>query len=678
VADPELLIRARVNGRESGIYEKVVVTGARASIAQEPGAKGNPIEPYAIFFKLRTPAGHGEQDGYVRIGDSTGTPLGWIARSHLTDWNTRFVLEPVSASDREFTVEDDSGQPLARQNTKTVPPAGTRRLALITRPPKDDHAEDVSYPVVVYTGRVQDQDQGGSIAQERNQLENLKLEIVFVLESTDFMLLRYDGPESPPLLDSVKELMREIVAAFRKDPRLQGAVRFGIVEYQDTTAKAKFRSRLTCPLVDDMDQFLAGLERLDPVELRDDWTDDVIAGLATAIRDARWSENSSKHVILIGASEAQRYEWGTGPNQYGIHANSYTAKWNRTPSADRSIIGYNSAGLTIPALIAQANPQSGTTVEVARNAKTFHTVLAGRELPKLPQELEALVEKVVQLDDDSLYRVYANLIEKFKDKETARELLNGMFGHHLFKHQRQLARQLHAELAHNNGVEGMRLEVEPTGEAVRKAVEQIKQTLEKSFQTLADVHEGRATASQIQAQQNPITERFYTLVGAAAERFRDDPTLAGFAHVLDDHGRETAQRKVLVSRNELIRLKSTLDAIYEKFQKRTSKEMRQNVSDIVDAMKSAIVGSVTGQEIAADVPLRDVISDLPLRTTALEMTPGQIAVMSSDTFTQWLNKLKSAQLRAKDLIDGKDTTWMVLSPQARNDQFTFLLLNELP
>src|SRR5262249_31770325 len=153
------------------LYEKVAVTSARAAISPTPGGKGNPIEPFAIFFKLRTDEGATEEAGYVRVGTSEGTPLGWIKQTDVTPWNTRFVLEPLQpVPGRTFSVNLGPGQ--GRADLKIVA-EGKRRFALITSEPqkKDD---EMAYPVVVYAGNVQSQGSGGTLRRERNQLEDLK------------------------------------------------------------------------------------------------------------------------------------------------------------------------------------------------------------------------------------------------------------------------------------------------------------------------------------------------------------------------------------------------------------------------------------------------------------------------------------------------------------------------
>jgi hypothetical protein len=667
-ADERLLLRSKVNGRETGLYEKVVVTGARAAISKTPAAQGQPIEPFAIFFKLRTDSGGTEENGFVRIGTSEGNHLGWINRSDVSEWNTRFVLEPLQATpDRAFRVDTEGGGAAVLQD---APPEGKRRFALITRQPQADQGDDTPYPVVVYAGNVQSQGMGGALARERNQLEDLKLEIVFVVESTDFMMIDFGGVR---LMDSVKQLIRDSMALIRQNKELEGAVRFGLVEYQDKTENAKFTSRLTCGLTDKSDKTLSSLDTIDPTKLKDDWPDDVISGLATAVNEAGWSENSSKHIILIGMASCQLYAKGQAPNEYGFDANMVTGRYRKL---NDSLKGYNTTGLSLPQLIARANPEGGTSADKARKAITFHSVLAGKELRKLDPELIKSIDKIVHFDDEQLSKLIDRLKEGGKDSDPV-EIILDIFGYYLVNHQRELARSQYRELSQNNGIDGLFLTVEPNAESIRQVTRTISSTLSAAFTTLAGVRSGRVGTEQLGRESNQITGRFYALVGAATAKFKDEATIPGTARVRDDRGHEVAQRKVLVARNELQRLQSTLDAIHQKFQARVAKVDRQDVSKILDELKEITVATTTGQPLAPGVKLRDVISDLPLRTTALDITAADIAVMPSDAFTQWLNKLETARFRTRDLLDGK-ADWLELSPLAANDKFTFLRLNELP
>ena len=658
-ADERLLIRAEIDGKPSSLFEKVVVTSAKASISKEPTGAGEPIEPFAIFFKLKTDSGQKEQNGYVRVGKSSGEPVGWIKKEDVTEWNTRFILEPTQpVPGKAFSVDLGGGNSAELK----VVPSGKRRFALVTSSSEaKDANDDPKYQVVVYAGSVQTVGTGGTLARERNEIRDLKLEIVFVLESTDFMLDTFDGVN---VGDSVKNILNQSVEAIQKNDALKGAVKLGIIEYQDTTQKAKFVSRITCPLTDDANVFLSSIDKIAPFAIEGDFPEDAIAGLYKAVTDAGWSENSSKHIILLGSGSCQLLPKGHGRSQFGGTWNSATK-----PGTDD---GWNSTGLSVAQLVSRAHPQGGSGEQRARNAKTFHTVLTGQKLPPLSAEIVDTLEKVVKSDDV----VLSSLVEGGVSIDTLRLA----FQYYLFKYHRELASEQYRELARNDGVQGLALVVEPNASDIRNASEEISRTLVQSFSTLAGVRSGGIGLAQLEGNgnSNSISQTFYAIVGAAADKFKDLPTLAGSASTRDERGREVALRKVLVSQSELQRLRSTLDAIHKKFQARIAKVDRQDVTQILDDLKQLAAQTTAGQrQFAADVQLKDVITDLPLRTTALETTPRDLAVMPSDTFKQWLNKLEASIFRADDLINGK-AEWLELSSKAENEKFTFLQVSELP
>ena len=171
----------------------------------------------------------------------------------MKNWSTRFVLEPLQpAPGRVFAVTLDEG---GEARLKAVP-SGKRRFALITGPPQSENPDDAAYPVIVYAGNVQGAGEGGTLSRERNRLRDLKLESVFVFEATDFMLSEYDDVT---LLKSVKDMVRQVTVDVEQNEEIAGAVRLGLVEYQDSTSLADFVSRITCPLTDDTEGSISPL-----------------------------------------------------------------------------------------------------------------------------------------------------------------------------------------------------------------------------------------------------------------------------------------------------------------------------------------------------------------------------------------------------------------------------------
>jgi hypothetical protein len=100
------------------------------------------------------------------------------------------------------------------------------------------------------------------------------------------------------------------------------------------------------------------------------------------------------------------------------------------------------------------------------------------------------------------------------------------------------------------------------------------------------------------------------------------------------------------------------------------------VNETLDELKLAVAGAAAGQ-IVADTNLQEVITDLPLTTDVLRITPEQIATFSSDRFKAWLDSLKRSIDRAQALLDRKDD-WLPLSSLAAADEVSFLSLTELP
>ncbi len=673
-ADQKLLIRAVDDrGKETSLYEKVVVVSARATLSRTPEEQGDPIEPFAIFFRLKADNGDKVVNNKVRVGTSEGVPLGWIPEKDVKSWNTRFILDPIEPqADRAFSVDLGPGLEPAKQNAT---PEGKRRYALIHKSPREDKGDDTAYPVIVYAGNVQALGQGGTIAKERNELRDVKLEIVFVIETTDFMLDKYDGKE---LLESLKELIREQVKEIQNTKELKGAVRLGIVEYQDNTAKAKYASNLVCDLTEDPDLFLRKLNTVSATMTGDDFPDDVLAGLNTAVTRPTWTSNSVKHIILVGKASCQLNPKGKNVSQFTKGPGNQLTK-----IVDELFPrGYNSSGLSIPQLIGRARPQGGTDSR-ARTAKTFHAMRLSKQ-PAAPPPGKAtefadfikVSEKLVMNNEAELKTEVQALLAKYNnDKDTVVDLLAKAFAYQLIKQQADLALSQYKDISRNGGeADGVFIEVEPNSESIRKASVEIAGKLRDSFKALVSVREkGELPAPT----KNPISQPLYTLVGAAAEKFKDQPTLVGTAQVRDLRGREVAHKKVLVSQKELKHLRSTLDALHTKFKGRVAKADRQDVSAILNDLKQILAETSAGQAITADVKLKEVVSDLPLRTAALNTSAADLALMTSDAFTQWLARLETAIKRIDDLLDSR-ADWLTLSDKAVNEKFTFLRLNELP
>jgi hypothetical protein len=691
-AGEDLLIPVKgKDGKTSPLFQKVVVTSDYAKLCKQgPGCDGgDPVEPYSIFYKLKTPAGTEEQDGWVRVGDSKGNAIGWIQRTNakgeavLKDWATRFVLEPNEPTpDREFRVQTDKAT--LKLN---IVPAGKRRFAFITSASDAKASDDADYEVFVCTASVQSE--RGALAAEARKLENLQLEVVFVVESTDFMLNEFDGMT---IGDAVREVIESCVREIESDPALKDAARLGIVEFQDTSPRATFQTpRVTCKLTSDMGAVRRSLADLAPTKIEGDWPEDVLGGLRVAVDDAGWLPASCKHVVLLGFGSAQLYPRGESQGDYPGRNNDISRK--RPPPEER---GWNSSGLSIKELIDRANPQGGSADDRARAQRTFHAIRVSKEIRRelidrmqkdLPDICEILdfAAELVRPVIDSSDATYQPALQRAASQLSARAgnndglaMLLVQVGAMLVADDihAQLALSQYRQIAANDDVQGLFEAVPPKAAELKRVAATLKASLSEAFDALAKIRDRTIDSAEDLQGAGAFAQTFYSVVGANAERFKPQTVEEGRSRTRAEDGREVAKRKVMVGRDELQKLKARLDAIHQIFVRKVAKKDRQSVNDTLDELKQAIAGAAAGQ-IVATTNLQDVITDLPLTTDVLRITPEQIATFSSDRFKAWLDGLKRSIDRAQALLDRKDN-WLPLSSLAAADEVSFLLLTELP
>jgi hypothetical protein len=727
-AGKELLIKAKdKNGNPTALFEKVVVTSSLASIYTKPDDNqnntGDPIEPYSIFFKLKTDEGQEELPNWIRVGDGEGKSLGWIRkkdrndRNTLSSWNTRFVLEPVQDPNRKFIVSGKDGGKATLQSI----PEGRRRLALVTTPPDKEQGEDTKFPVMVYTGKIGTQK--GALQMERKKLDDLKLEIVFVIENTPGMVMF--KAENMDAWESAKNLIRDTVGQLAQDPEIKKAVRYGLVEFQDDVKDKTFKNvaeqRFT--LTNDSDAVINKINSLASADFNSgDWPEDGLAGINLALdKSMGWSENSSKHIIFISASSLQIHPKGKGPDQFD-NAEGQTDKiWSSPRSDPDSNNGWNTSKLSIDQIINKARPQEGGAVEKARNAITFHCILAGRNSITPPSGYPVDPFSLYKLSkDDAIETVIRNLknttkthvefmitehnklVKEEKDKNLftneqydnfTQNIKNGNSdGIKLFinlskkiltkellnKLDRERAIPQFTQLAKNNGdIQGILKIMEPSLGSINETRENLKKTLAEAFNAFVLARSGRIKSSGDLNQNNAITNSIYLIVDAAGNEIKDQDSFDGISTTRDSEGREVAIKRVLVSESEIRRLQSTFDKLHNTFKNKTKTADRQDVKAILDELKQIVAETGAGQKFDAETNLNDVITDLPLRSPVLKMTPKDIAAMTSDAFTNWLEKLDIAQARCKDLLESQKD-WSYLSEKAAYEKFTFLKLNELP
>jgi hypothetical protein len=689
-AGEELLIPATTkDGKPSPLFQKVVVTGDNASICRtQPGGKdAEPVEPYSIFYKLKTASGAAEQAGWVRVGNSKGDHIGWIQKTNqkgepvVMDWATRFVLEPnVPTPERAFRIKRSTDGELLE--LKSVP-GGRRRFAFITSN-SGSGAEDAGYDVFVCTAKVQTEK--GAMKREARKLQNTKLELAFVIESTDFLLNEFDGMQ---VGEAIKDVVRGCIAEIEQDTELKDAVRLGIVEFQDTSRKATFpKPRVTCDLTADMARVKSAIDSIQPTAIEGDFPEDTLGGLRTAVDELRWDPLSVKHVVLLGFAAAQLYPQGKSQGNFPGRDNKILRQWS-----DPAERGWNGSGLSIDDLLRRANPEARSDDDKARARKVFHAIWIGKDArqdavdqglkPEVVEFVTAAVDPLINANDaniDAVFEVVADkLLTMFnQDVDLVRTVI-GIGGNiRAFEENEKMAAVQYRQLASNMSmIDGIYEKVPPKRQELERVARDIKALLLKAFTILADIRGGGIQDEEAVRGQGEFAESFYAIIGANKDKQPPQPTEQGSARTLADDGREVAKRKVMVGRDELQKLRRLLAEIRGKFAQKVAKKDRQDVTSTLGDLKQAIAGAAAGQ-VVASTQLQEVITDLPLTTDVLRITPEQIATFSSDKFKAWLDSLQRSIDRCQSLLDKSDH-WIPLSELSKPaDEVSFLLLSELP
>ena len=682
-ADESLLVRVkRPDGSESALLSKVVVTSDNAVLVKQPGEKnGEPIPAFSIFFRLKTDAGTLEEKGrdgisYWRVGDSNGNPKVWIKQFEritvdgkvtdttlIREWNSRFILDPIDGQDQwpaaeRFQVALKGGAVATLQALA----AGQKRFAFVTGSPGGEGLDE-RFPVIVYAGET-----GSKAVRSSGSeiLEDLRLEIAFVLESTDFMQSKFNDGKT--LKDYVLDIIREMLTQIEQSGKLKDRVKLAIVEYQDTqdTDKIKFVTRVTQGLTNSTSEIEKAFGRFEGSVIGGDWPEDGIAGIHTAINELEWSPNSCKHIVLIGLGALQEKPKGRQESQYGGEYNSVTEV--------KDFYGWSSTGLDVRGITVAAHPNGQDVIDRVLKRKNLHALRIDRRSEPLEKEIEEFRDDLVQSSESELEAKLEVLADRGVN---LRELIPVVFSNYLANYQIKLASQQYRKLSENDGnAQGFFDETEATPEGVRDSTRKLILELERALEEYDKLAKNEFTTSN-REEAGAFTESLYAIADAALrEKLKRDPALVGEAETRNASGREVAQLRVMVGRKELEVLRNKMDAIQQTFASRTKKADRQNVDDILKDLQSAIASGAAGQGLDAGVNLQDVITDLPLKTQCLRTTAADIAAMSPEDFADWLSQVSYAVKRCNAILDNSEE-WVSIGSGVI-DEYAFLRRDELP
>lgn len=251
----------------------------------------------------------------------------------------------------------------------------------------------------------------------------------------------------------------------------------------------------------------------------------------------------------------------------------------------------------------------------------------------------------------------------------------------------QLCREQFQLIASNAGrFGGFFADIDPNNAADKaKTVNEMVSFYRVALQGLSGAKSGNvaAVAAAANTGASAIAEQCYQLMNAMGAS--DIPPVAqGEASDRDKDGNLVASKKVFVSKADIKRLGSVLGFLYESLKASNDAGERGDVAIVMNQLQTAVALTASGEkgtQFDKGTSLKAVISELPLKSDALEITIQELAAMPDDAFTEWLAKLDSTRTTAKEIAELPDDQWLTLNDGTDlSDDLMFrqLRLEELP
>jgi hypothetical protein len=691
----------RTDGTESQIFQKLITVRDINKVHEQPNdsSKVTRIGPYNVFFHVKTDSGDVQQNGFYRVVEdpkdrSDASKCRWIKPEAVQVWATRFAIKPTQVNKETTFQVDLSAGGKAVYDPEVIPEDATAYSFILEG---GDGAEEENGPfkVALCVARAEDKGTAASL----NQIGEMSLEICFVLEDEDFLQTDYKGDGKKfyeyvhALGESWAKKIKELSAA-GKVP-----VKLGLVIFSDNHSKSVSKKpRVVVPLTSNIDQWVAGLKNVVGQKIGGDYQNDGLSGIAEAIGGNGWSENSAKHVVFMGNAPFQRLKGRGGDSDLPIKhylnwlfdRNDPLNIWDK-PGEWEDQFGVNTSGKLAEGIIAEAYRMGGQKGDELRRWKHLHCIHIGQTIEQIykPEELRKIREFNAKTDEilrplppgeqigiilkvgenlgiDALgYSIRAWMVEAFDKYDLrAQEEMRG--------------------LAQSQTYQGYYTHMNPEASEVDRVTRELGEKIEAAIKVIADVATGKeeqAMANKAQSE-NELTRPIFRIVGGKLSQgdVIKTPVQVGKAALRDSRsGRAVGEKVVMVAEDELRQLDSTLDAMYKTFESKRKAADRQNTKQVLDGLQASLATAASGQEIAADTQLQSVITDLPLRTEALRLTAGDIAVMSTNAFDAWLGDVRLAQNQIADLLKGDQSRWLTINGlAAAKTKYGFLRLSELP
>jgi len=251
----------------------------------------------------------------------------------------------------------------------------------------------------------------------------------------------------------------------------------------------------------------------------------------------------------------------------------------------------------------------------------------------------------------------------------------------------QLCREQFQLIASNAGrLQGYFADIDPNNPAEKaKTVQAMVRFYRVALEGLSGAKSGdmAAVVAAADTGESAIAAQCYQIVNAVGIS-NIPPVAQGEASDRDKDGNLVASKKVFVSKAEIKRLASVLGFLYESMKQSNDAGERSDVAIVMNTLQTAVAMTASGEkgtQFDKGVSLKQVISQLPLKSDALEITIQELAQMPDDAFTEWLAKLESTLTTAKEITEIPDDQWLTLSEGSdRADELMFrqLRLEDLP
>ncbi|MCA9073700.1 MAG: hypothetical protein KDA93_01615 [Planctomycetaceae bacterium] len=313
-----------------------LITRRRSALYREADdlSPNEPVDVFSFFYVLPTQVNGAEklQDGFYRVAYAAETPrqAGWLKAEDVVEWDHAQVAGFTSYGGRDrvlfFASEQDAidwylGKPEAEQKAISREPAQKQQalfpLLAISEFQHDGDEIPVyqlaylsgdslpSTPELRATSNNVTAAPTAHAKMTREQLQrDFKLQVTFVMDSTASMT---------PWIEAMKEVIATLSTKLAGVPSLAGRIEFAVVTYRDQLAPGspdqdsmEYVSRRICDLTSDHALFQQQLATVNvaPVD-SEDFAEDILAGLKTALDEVTWTPAAHKAIVLIGDAPAQ-------------------------------------------------------------------------------------------------------------------------------------------------------------------------------------------------------------------------------------------------------------------------------------------------------------------------------------------------------------------------------------